>query len=620
MQVTYQTTSRTDSRKLAELLCKEGQRLLPKVELRYSGPRRSKRWMVCCFRSLHSSLNGQAQMVFRWTLCCLTLGVLSQELHAEEPAQLVFINARIMTVDDNRPEAEAVAIRGEQIVAVGAQEEVQPWITRSTRVVDARGRLIVPGFNDAHIHPRPIYPVMSRLGTVPCGPDHVSSLDQLIATLKKKASVTPAGDWIIGSGYQDTKLGRHPTHQDLDRASTEHPIYLGHSSGHVAAVNSLALKLARVDRNTPNPRGGAFDRDPSGHPNGVCRETAKRIVLDAGPERPRATTQEQTEGLARCFADYVRQGITSIQIAGTTPETVDLLRLMDIKSRPVRIYVMLRSDSLDELRRMDHTTRSGNNWLRLGAVKHWFGNSLSGRTCWLYEPYADRPDYFGIPPKDSQAELDRLVMEIHQAGLQACIHANGDREIDMLLDAYERAIRANPRQNHRQRIEHCSVVNEKILQRIKQLNVVLATHSYVYEHGDKMEAYGEQRWNMMHPNRSAMEMGIPVAGTSDAPVSKAMPLLRIQSMVTRQSAEGKVYGAKQKVTVEQAIRAWTLGSAYASFEEDIKGSITVGKLADLALLSQDPRRVPPLEIGSIEVDMTVVGGRVGYDRNGTKQQ
>jgi len=280
----------------------------------------------------------------------------------------------------------------------------------------------------------------------------------------------------------------------------------------------------------------------------------------------------------------------------------------------VRIYAMLRNEYLDDLKRMRASAGLGNERLRLGGIKRWFGNSLSGQTCWLYEPYVDRPDYYGIPPKDSQADIDQRVMEIHSAGFQACIHANGDREIDMLLNAYEKALQAKPREDHRHRIEHCSVVSERILDRIQQLGIVLAPHSYVYEHGDKMEAYGPGRWDMMHPNRSAIDRGIPIAGNSDSPVSKAHPLLRIQSMVTRRSAEGKVYGAKQRVTVEQAIRAWTLGSAFASFEEKIKGSITVGKLADVVVLASDPRIVPAERLGQVKVDLTVIGGKIVFDR------
>ena len=248
------------------------------------------------------------------------------------------------------------------------------------------------------------------------------------------------------------------------------------------------------------------------------------------------------------------------------------------------------------------------------------GNSLSGRTCWLYEPYevanpkTGKKDYYGIPPGRSQEDLDRLVYNVHKAGFQVACHSNGDREIDMVLDAIEKALRKLPRDDHRHRIEHCSVVNPRILDRVRKFGVVLALHSYVYEHGDKMEDYGPRRWPMMHPNRSATEMGIHVAGNSDSPVSAAEPLLRIQSMVTRRTAEGRVYGPEQRVSAETAIRIWTMGSAYASFEEDIKGSIEVGKLADFVVLSKDPTAVPPDGIKDINVERTYVGGKLVFAR------
>jgi hypothetical protein len=285
----------------------------------------------------------------------------------------------------------------------------------------------------------------------------------------------------------------------------------------------------------------------------------------------------------------------------------------------VRIYAMHRSVSgLEKLiKRIDARDR----WLRCGAIKLFHGNSLSGQTCWLSEPYAGRPNYFGIPPARSQKDLNAKILRIHRAGFQACVHANGDREIEMVLNAFENALQQHPREDHRHRIEHASVCPDRLLPRIKQLGVVLAPHSYVWEHGDKMEVYGEWRWDFMHPNASASRAGIHVAGNSDSPVSAADPLLRIQSMVTRESAEGKVYGPRQRVSVEEAIRIWTLGSAHACFAEQDLGSLEPGKLADFVILSEDPRAVAPEAIRLIEVDATYVDGVCKYERvNGQDDQ
>jgi len=291
---------------------------------------------------------------------------------------------------------------------------------------------------------------------------------------------------------------------------------------------------------------------------------------------------------------------------------------------------MVLAEYLDELRAAGVGTGFGDSWVKLGPIKGHHGNSLSGRTAWLFEPYdmvnpaTGERDYYGIPPASrvavtptaqTQSDLDALIFSIHEAGFQMGVHSNGDREITMLLEAFEKALARLPRPDHRHRIEHASVVNPAILQKAKELELVLAFHSYVYEHGDKMEEFGADRWGMMHANRSALDMGIPVAGNSDYGVSAAIPLLRIQSMVTRTSAEGKEYGPEQRVSPEQAIRIWTMGSAFSVFEEDIKGSIEVGKLADFVILSTDPTAAPVDEIKDIVVNTTVVGGKVVYESN-----
>lgn len=570
-------------------------------------------WLAMSCQHLLSGVAsfGASALVFGATV--LALGAGESELEAES-ADLVIFNARVITIDNERPEADSLAIRDGRFLAVGTQPEISKLIGARTEVWDAEGKVVVPGFNDAHLHPSPLFPPDSIHAMVDCSPKAVLSIDELVEALRQKAGKTPSGVWVRGDRYQDTKLGRHPTREDLDRASTDHPIVITHSSGHIKVFNSVAMKLARIDRETVDPNGGAFDRDEAGVPNGICRESAASLVMGRGPEMPPVPEREKIEGLVARCREYASHGLTSIQHAGTSLSQAELYIQARYFGQPLRVYVMLRPDELAAAERLRVRGELGDEFLKLGGIKMFHGNSLSGRTCWLYEPYADRPDYYGIPPKWTQEELDDAFFRVHKAGLQVCIHSNGDREIDMVLTACERALDRLPKQDHRHRIEHCSIVNESILQRIKKLGMVVAPHSYVYEHGDKMEAYGEKRWDWMHPNRSAIDLGIPVAGTSDSPVSEARPLLRIQSMVTRKSAEGKVYGPKQKVTVEQALRIWTLESAYASFDEQSKGSITPGKLADFVVLDNDPRKVNPEEIGAINVLRTYVGGSLVYAR------
>ena len=272
------------------------------------------------------------------------------------------------------------------------------------------------------------------------------------------------------------------------------------------------------------------------------------------------------------------------------------------------------------LSKLNMLTGFGNEWLRIGPMKIVQGNAYSGRTALLYEPYdminpkTGKKDYYGLPLQISQEDMDKWVMEVHKAGYQICIHSNGDLEIDQVLNSFEKALKAYPRENHRHRIEHCAVVNQKILERIKNLGVVPVIFSYTYEHGDKMASYGDSRQNMMLAFRSCVDMGIPVASHSDYGVSAADPLLRMYSMVTRKSKEGKVYGPAQAISAMEALKIWTLGNAYAQFEEKVKGSIEIGKLADIAILSDDPTRVPPDAIKDIKVEKTIVGGKVQYER------
>ena len=549
------------------------------------------------------------------------LFVSSSEVPAEGLyADLAVVNANIITIDDRAPRAEALAVRDGRIAAVGTTAAINKLVGGDTRVIDAQGKTVTPGFIDAHCHPMPSYPFFPMLQIVDLGPEKAESMDGLIALLKEKAEVTPAGALVMGARYQDTKLGRHPTRLDLDKASAEHPIMILHSSGHLGVANSKALEMAKITGETPNPPGGTFDKDEKGALTGICREGALQMALMKMPPRP-PSKEEALQEMDYFTKSCLSKGITSVGDAKVSPLLVALYQtaLEEGRLNGVRVYMMLEDKYLDDLKKVKLRTGFGNDRLKIGGIKIFHGNSLSGRTCWLSEPYdmmnpaTGKRDYYGIPPGRSQEELNQLVLDAHKSGFQCVIHSNGDREIEMVLDAYENAQSAFPRENHRHRIEHCSVVNQAILKRAKELGIVLVLHSYIYEHGDKMEAYGEKRWGMMHPNRSAFELGIPVAGSSDYPISAADPLLRIQSMVTRKTAEGKVYGPEQNVAPELAIRIWTLGSAYASFEEDIKGSIEAGKLADFLILSGDPTEVPPDAIKDIKVEKTIIGGEILHE-------
>jgi len=546
-------------------------------------------------------------------LVLTAIGLVFSARSAVEPAEMVVRGAHILTVDAERPKAEAFAVANGRFIAVGTASDVAPFIGPNTKLLDWPGKTIVPGFNDAHAHPNPIYPEDSRWAAVDCSPNGVRTIDELIAALRRKAERTPPGQWVNGSRYQETKLGRQPTRHELDRASTNHPILISHSSGHQSVCNSLALELARVTRDTPDPPGGKFVRDAQGELTGLLQERAAGMVRNAVRRDVSPPEAETIAGYQECFRRYLERGLTSIQVAGTSPSAARLLEKARTDPFPIRFYVMFSEESLAEALQRKGEGRP-DAALHFGAIKLFHGNSLSAQTCWLTKPYVDRPDYFGVPPARTQEALDRLILKIHTNGLQAAVHSNGDREIDMLVTAFERALAQAPRPGHRHRIEHGSVLTAELLPRIKAAGLIVVPHSYIWEHGDKMENYGAWRWEWMHPARALLDHGIPIAGHSDTPVSAAEPLLRIQDMVTRTSAEGKVYGASQRITVDEALRTWTLGGAYAEFAETHKGSITPGKLADFVVLAQNPTQVPAMTIKDIVVERTYIGGRAVFQR------
>jgi predicted amidohydrolase YtcJ len=523
-------------------------------------------------------------------------------------ADAVYINARVITVDPAKPYAEAFAVSNGRFSAVGDNAEIRRLATAGAKVIDLKGMTVTPGFNDVHTHPVGVYEEDSPYFVPWLGPEKVHNMDELVAALKAKAARTPAGQLVSGTRYQDTKLGRHPNRHDLDRASTEHPISISHSSGHIIVVNSYVLQDSGVTKETKDPPGGSFDRDPDGTPNGVIRESARGLLkrLDNGEQR--VPFQDQVDGYLRGFRYFAERGITSAGIAGGSPQSFRLYEAVRNAGGPVRMGFMYSENNYSALANLGLNSGFGDDRLRVTSIKVFHGNSLSGRTCWLSEEYSDRPGYFGIPPSRKQEDLDKAFQAMHDAGFQIATHSNGDREIDMVLTAIERAQARNPRPDARHRIEHASVMNQSLLERAKRDGVILVFHSYMWEHGDKLAAYGEKRLAMIHPYRTAIDMGIHVAGHSDSTVSAADPLLRIQDMVTRQGEDGKGYGINQRVGVEEAIKVWTLDGAYATFEEKTKGSITPGKLADFVVLRKDPRAVPRTAIKDIMIDATYVSG------------
>jgi predicted amidohydrolase YtcJ len=523
---------------------------------------------------------------------------------------LILYNANIITVDPDRPRARAVAIWGDRFLEVGTDEEILALAKAGTTRVDLAGRTIVPGFIDAHTHPS--YAGIQHLTRVDCD---LRSIADIQGALRQRASSVPPGEWVLGFKYDDTKTrdGRGITRADLDAAVPAHPVFVEHRGGHTAYLNSEAFRKAGVTDATPDPQGGHFDHDlASGKLTGRVAETAKDLVEKAIPSS--FTPAQRREGVKLISHLMAKAGITSAHDAGGSPEDLQAYQdSRDTGDLVTRIYCLIYYEAIDRMIAAGVKTGLGDEWVRVGAMKAICDGSISERTARLSEPYIGRPTDYGILVA-TEEELYPIVKKAHTAGWQIGIHANGDVAIDIVLRLYERLQREAPRPDPRFRIEHCTVVNDELIRRIRALGAIPTPFStYVYYHGEKMREYGEERLNHMFAIRSFLDAGVKVTQASDYPPGPFEPMMALQSSVTRTDTHGHLWGPRQRVTIEEAIRVGTLHGAYASFEENIKGSIKPGKLADLVVLGRDPLKENPSSIISIPVDQTMVGGRWVYE-------
>jgi len=532
---------------------------------------------------------------------------------AERGPELVLLNGTVYTVDDRGPKAEAFAVQHGRFVAVGSTAEIRKLTTSATKVIDADKMTVLPGFIDAHTHPA--MAGISELLEVNCD---LRTIAEIKEAIRDRAAKTKADDWVIGFKYDDTKLkdGRPLTRTDLDEAAPKHPVRVTHRGGHTSICNSLAFRLAEVDRKTPDPEGGKFGRDAKGELTGFVAENAN-VVFEKLVRSRVATAQQRQAGVKLVSELMTAAGLTSVHDAMCAREHFiayqDALAAGEMR---FRVYVMAVPDLHQELKTAGIRTGFGDDRLRIGGLKLFCDGSASERTMRMSQPYVGRPNDYGILVT-TQEKLNEQVAEAHAARWQVGVHANGDVAIDMVLKAYELAVRLHPRNDPRHRIEHCTLVNPVLLKRIAATGVIPTPfYTYVYYHGDKWAQYGEERLRWMFAHRSFLDHGIRVAAASDYVPGPYEPLMAIQSMVTRKDYRGRVWGENQKITVDEALRVCTIHGAYASFEEKTKGSITEGKLADFVILGEDPHKVEPDRIKDIKVIRTVVGGQTVHPKEG----
>ena len=533
---------------------------------------------------------------------------------------LILRRGRIVTLDAAGRTVQALAAYGGRIVALGSDAEVASLAGPSTRIVDLAGRTAIPGIVDSHCHPDSYAARLARWHDV--GPAGIPDRPTLLARIEAACKTLPPGEWFAGYRFNDHKSGGFPTREELDRASGGRPAFILRTDGHLGVANSAGFRACGISDNAADPEFGRFDRHPETNRfTGLLRETATHIFLS---EIHGGDTPEQIAGgLKQVFADWNRLGITSVynSLAGArTIRAYQLLEAEGAMTMRAGIIVSGRDEGLVESY-VAAGIRSGfgSDWVRVIGVEWCPDCSTSGRTAAYYEPYVGTP-IAGEPPDNrgmllyEADDLKRRATMAHKAGLQVMIEGLGDRGIDFALDAIEAALAAHPVEDHRMRVEHCCYVTPPILQRIKRLGVVDSSATgFMYDLGDGYIANrGQAAMRWMWPHRSLIDAGIPAPGHSDAMVCQANPFVAIWSMVNRRSDSGGDLDAREAVTVDEALRAYTILGAWSGREEAIKGSLELGKLADVAVLDRDPYAVPSDELRDVRVDMTIVGGTIRH--------
>ena len=516
-------------------------------------------------------------------------------------ATLAIVNANVTTLNYKQPKAEAVALQNEKIIAVGSNEEIRKYVGKETKVIDAKNKTVVPGFVDCHVH-------MTSFGWSLQTLDlrNVKSIKEMQQKLQEHAEKNPHKSWILGGRWDQEKFAekRFPTRWDLDKAFADKPVFLVRVCGHLAIVNSKALQQAGITEKTI-VKGGEIDLDKTtGKPNGIIRENALEIVRKA---IPKPSLKELEDICLVACRKAVETGLTGVHWIVDSADEIRIIQKLHSEGKlPLRVYLGIPVDLLNELVNLGLSTGFGNDMVKIGFIKIFADGSLGARTAALKEPYSDKPEKSGMI-LCTQRKLNKLVLKAHRAGLQLGVHAIGDRAIEAVLEAYSEAFRKFPKEDHRHRIEHCSVLNPKLIGRMKRLGVIASVQPhFVVSDFWVGERVGKDRARWTYPFKTLMREGVTAAFGSDCPVEPINPILGVWAAVARKSF------AEESLTVEEALRTYTLNVAYASYDENKKGTIEVGKFADLTVLLDDIFDVSPDDVKKIRVEMTIVAGSVVY--------
>jgi len=531
---------------------------------------------------------------------------------------MILKNANVITMDPGDTRASAVAVQWDKILRVGADAEIAALAGPDTKTLDLGGKTVLPGFIDTHNH-LSFYGYL--VSSVDCrAASGNKTIDDIIEKLRAEANKTPPGEWVKGWGYAHYHLkeNRPITREDLDRASTEHPILVIQVSGHAGVVNSKGLENFGYSKETPDPPGGAIRRDPdTGEPNGILDETAvtERINMLFAQEVMGWPLERRYQMIETAVRHYNEAGITSLHEAYVAPPILQIYQEMDRLDRlNLRVYTMNIDVGADTLLSAGIVLGYGTPMVKVGAIKMFLDGGMSNRTAAVTQPYQDS-DEMGIYMNPPEVISERIE-KFHNAGYQIAVHCQGDEAIGKLLDAYENVLGPKSDNPLRHRIEHCGNITDEQIIRAADMNILVSSQPIFFSQvGDGfLAAYGPERGHRLYPYRSLINHGIRVAGASDCPVAPAIPLTGIRDAVVRKTESGADFGPEERLGVKEAIGLYTSEAGYFSFDEDNVGTIEPGKYADLVVLDRDITACPPEEISEAKVEMTIVGGKVVYEK------
>lgn len=537
-----------------------------------------------------------------------------------------YINGNVISENEKNEKFEAFAVEDGMIVKTGTSEEIKKYQDLGYEFKDLHGKTVIPGFNDSHLH---LLNYAYSLTKIDC--NGMTSIEEIVEKSRKyiEDGQIPAGKWVQGRGWNQVflKENRPPSRDDLDRISTEHPIVFTRVCEHMVAVNTKALMVAGIDENTPNPEGGEIERDESGRLTGMLKETARYLIYKIIPPKTVEEIKDMLEGAVRVASSY---GVTSAQtddfetfsdkdwrkVIKAYEELIEEGRLH------IRIYEQCLLPEITRLKEFldsGYCTGRGNEFFKIGPLKLLTDGSLGGRTAYLSRPYFDAPDRRGIPVF-TQEELDELIITAHTRGMQLVCHGIGDGAMNMILDSFEKAQKTMPKKDARMGIIHVQITDEKIINRFKDQDVLaylepVCMNSDLHISEDRV---GPELAKTSYNYRTFCDKGIVTPMSSDCPVDSLNPFDNMYVGVNRKDYKGYPEGGwmpEQKLTVEQMLKGFTIQGAYASFEDQVKGSIEPGKIADFLILSDDPLNIDPELLRSVQVEETYLGGQCVYNRN-----